>query len=690
MRIRLIALLTVVTATSLLYFLKPDFVERFSLRIEDTKFLVRKWMGFAPKLTDNAVLVAIDERSVNELGRWPWSRKELARLVENLSEAKVVALDIVFSEKEDPASDRKLREAIAKAGNVILGFFFRFNASQEPGDYAMSLLQDSEFLRYRLKGGGVGLLDIPFVEISIPDLLEVALATGYLNAEPDPDAVYRNYTLAHLYKGSVYLPLALQALRFYRGSDLEMELSPRGIEKLTFEGKTIPIYNGRFHKINFYDVPSVRAIPAVDVIEGRIKKEFFKGKAVFVGATEIGIYDVRPTPMDPVTPGVFLHLFAFSNFLEGHYLYQFMLLDHLIILILVLVPFGISSLRSFNQRVFGYGLLILGFPLSSYLLFSLFSLEVNLFYPMMAITLSVISQEGIRVFTAERSVRELRKAFSSYVSPQILEIITRNPEGLSLGGEKRIITVLFSDIRGFTSISETLGPEDLVNLLNEFLEPMTNIVLKNGGMLDKYIGDAIMAVFNAPVDIDKHADRACSSALEMVKKTREMNSIFSEEFGVDIRIGVGINTGEAVVGNMGSSLRFDYTAIGDTVNLASRLEGLNKVYKTDIIISQFTKERLEGRFLTRKLDVVVVKGKREPVPIYELLEDSERNREIARNFEKALEEYLRGNFESAMAMFEEVSIRFGDKTSGVFIKRCRDMIENPPDEWRGVYIAREK
>ena len=690
MRIRLIALLTVITASSLLYFIKPDFVERFSLRIEDTKFFVRKWMGLEPKLTDNAVLVAIDERSVNELGRWPWSRKELAKLVENLSEARVVALDIVFSERENPASDIRLREAIAKAGNVILGFFFRFNASQEPGDYAMSLLQDSEFLRYRLKDGKVGLLDIPFVEISVPELLEVALATGYLNAEPDPDAVYRNYTLAHLYKGSVYLPLALQALRFYRGSDLEMELSPRGIEKLTFEGRSIPVYNGRFHKINFYDVPSVRAIPAVDVIKGRIKKESFRDKAVFVGATEIGIYDVRPTPLDPVTPGVFLHLFTFSNFLEGHFLYQFVFLDYLTVLILAIVPFGISFLRSFNHRVLWYGLLVLGFPLSSYLLFSFLSLEVNLFYPMMTMVLSVISQEGIRVFTAERSVRELRKAFSSYVSPQILDIITRNPESLSLGGEKRIITVLFSDIRGFTSISETLGPEDLVNLLNEFLEPMTEIILENGGMLDKYIGDAIMAVFNAPVDVDRHADRACFSALEMVKKTEEMNSIFSKEFGVDLRIGVGINTGEAVVGNMGSSLRFDYTAIGDTVNLASRLEGLNKVYKTDIIISQFTKERLEGRFLTRKLDVVVVKGKREPVPIYELLEDSERNRERAHNFEKALEEYLRGNFESAMAMFEEVSIRFGDKTSGVFIKRCRDMIENPPDEWKGVYIAREK
>ena len=690
MRIRIIALLTVAFSLLFLYLLKPEIIERFSLRIEDTKFLVRSWLGLSPQLTDRAVLVAIDERSVNEIGRWPWSRKVIARLVENLSQAKVVALDIVFSERENPESDQKLRTAIERSGNVVLGFFFRFNASQEPGEYAMSLLQDSEFLRYKLKGNRVGLLDIPFVEISIPEFLEVALATGYLNAEPDPDAVYRNYTLAHLYKGSVYLPLALQALRFYKGKDIEMELSPRGIEKLIFNGKKIPVYQGRFHRINFYDIPTVKIIPAVDVIEGRYRREFFKDKAVFVGATEIGIYDVRPTPLDPVTPGVFLHLFTFSNFLEDHFIYHYVSLDLLAVLSLSILPFLISLYRNFYKRIFLYGLLLIGFPVSSYLLFSFFSLEINLFYPFSAMVLTVMSQEGIRVFTAERSVKELRKAFSSYVSPQILELITRDPHKLTLGGEKRLITVLFSDIRGFTTISESLKPEDLVNLLNDFLDPMTEIILKNGGMLDKYIGDAIMAVFNAPVNIDRHADRACKSALEMVRKTKELNSVFSKEFGVDIRIGVGINTGEAVVGNMGSSLRFDYTAIGDTVNLASRLEGLNKIYKTDIIISQFTREKLEGRFLTRKLDVVVVKGKKEPVPIYELLEESDRNRELSLAFEKALEEYLKGNFEGAMLMFEEISIRFGDETSGVFVKRCKEMIENPPEEWKGVYIAREK
>jgi adenylate cyclase len=474
------------------------------------------------------------------------------------------------------------------------------------------------------------------------------------------------------------------------GKDFEMELSPSGIERLTFLGKEVPVYKGRFHRINFYDPSSVRIIPAVDVIKGRYKGEFFKDKAVFVGATEIGIYDVRPTPVDPVTPGVFLHLFTFSNFMEEHFIFQSLYLDSLLILILSTAPFLIAFRKNFYERALSYFALFVGFPLTSYLAFAFLSVETNLFYPFLGFFLSLISQEGIRIFTAERSVRELRRAFSSYVSPQLLEIITRDPHRLSLGGEKREITVLFSDIRGFTTISERLNPEDLVNLLNQFLDPMTEIILSKGGMLDKYIGDAIMAVYNAPVDIQDHADRACESALEMVKKTRMLNERFTRDFKVDIRIGVGINTGEAVVGNMGSSLRFDYTAIGDTVNLASRLEGLNKVYKTDIIISQFTKEKLKGGFLTRKLDVVVVKGKREPVPIYELLEDSDKNRSLAKDFEAALEEYFAGNFENAMLMFEEVGIRYGDETSSVFVKRCREMIEEPPEKWTGIYIAKEK
>jgi len=675
---------------SLLYLCRVPLLERVALRIEDTKFTVRERLGRAPEISENVVVVAIDEKSVNELGRWPWSRRVIARLVDNLTEARVVALDIVFSEPESDEADRALAESIRRSGNVILGFFFRTSSSQREDPSALSLLGESEFLRYRLLSEEVGLLDLPHAELSLPLLMEHALASGYLNAEPDVDAIYRKYTLAHLFQGGVYLPLALQALRFYVGEDFQMEISSRGIEKLLFLGREVPVYEGRFHRINFYPLPDLKVVPAVDVVKGRVPPETFRDRAVFVGATEIGIYDVRPTPLHPATPGVFLHAFTFSNFERYHFLWSFRAADLAAILFLAGIPFLASFRKSFPQRLSVYLFSLASYPLVSYALFSAFSWDLNLFYPLSAFILSVVTQEGLKVLVAERSVRELRRAFSSYVSPQLLEIISRNPDRLKLGGERRTVTVLFSDIRGFTSISERLRPEELVNLLNEFLTPMTDTVLRNGGMLDKYIGDAIMALFNAPVDVDNHADRACASALEMVRILDELNPSFQRTFGVTLNMGIGINTGEAVVGNMGSRQRFDYTAIGDTVNLASRLEGLNKIYGTRIIVSENTKKELRGEFLLRALDMVVVKGRSEPVRIYELLENTPENRSRAADFERALREYMEGRFERALALFEEVNLRYRDEPSSVFIKRCREMIANPPAEWRGVYIAGEK
>ncbi len=690
MSYRLLGLVLVVGILSLLFWSKPQILERVALRIEDTKFHVRSLLGADPQPSEKVVVVAIDEKSVNELGRWPWSRKVIARLINNLSEARVVAVDIVFSEKEDPQNDEALARSVAGHGRVILGYFFRLSSTQSEDPEALRLLEDSEFLRFKLNSEVVGLLEPPYVELNIPEISRGAIALGYLNSEPDPDGIYRKYTLAYIFRGGVYLPLALQALRFYEGKDFYMELSEEGIEKLVYKGKEVPIYDGRFHKINFYAEDKLKLVSAVDVIEGRVEKEFFKGKAVFVGATEIGIYDVRPTPMNPATPGVFLHAFTFSNFISSHFIKSHPLLDLFSLVLLTGVPVVAQRLKNFRGRFVGYLPVLLLYPVISFALFSYAGVELNLFYPMSGFLLSLLTQEGISILVAEKDVRELRRAFSSYVSPQLLQIITRNPDRLKLGGEKRRVTVLFSDIRGFTSLSEKLDPESLVNLLNTFLTPMTEVILKNGGMLDKYIGDAIMALFNAPVSVERHAEKACSSALEMVKQLEDLNPEFEKNYGVKLSIGVGINTGEAVVGNMGSKQRFDYTAIGDTVNLASRLEGLTKLYGVSIILSEFTKEEVGETFLTRKLGVVRVKGKEKAVAIYELLEDTEENRRMAEAFERALDEYMRGNFETAMLLFEEVGIRFGDRASGVFVRRCKELIERPPERWTGIYVAREK
>ncbi|RME29005.1 MAG: adenylate/guanylate cyclase domain-containing protein, partial [Deltaproteobacteria bacterium] len=296
-----------------------------------------------------------------------------------------------------------------------------------------------------------------------------------------------------------------------------------------------------------------------------------------------------------------------------------------------------------------------------------------------------------RYATEEREKTRIRHAFQFYLSNEVIEEILRDTKMLKLGGERRVLTVMFSDIRGFTSLSEKLDPAALTELLNEYLTPMTEIVLQQRGTLDKYIGDALMAFFGAPIAFEHHAHAACSSALQMMERLKELNAQWKQRGLPELAIGIGINTGEVSVGNMGSARRFDYTVIGDNVNLASRLEGLNKTYGTSIIISQFTREAIGGHFTCRKLDSVRVKGKMQPVDIYELVRagpmDEERDGWIVL-FERGLELYRNAEFEKALEIFERLE---QDAAAGLFAGRCRQLLESPPPQgWDGVFTATTK
>jgi adenylate cyclase len=283
----------------------------------------------------------------------------------------------------------------------------------------------------------------------------------------------------------------------------------------------------------------------------------------------------------------------------------------------------------------------------------------------------------------------MKKAFSNYVSADLVAQIMKNPDSLKLGGEKRVISILFSDIRGFTSLSEKLSPENLVQVLNEYLNPMTLIVLEEKGTLDKYIGDAVMAIYNAPLDVADHADHACRSALKMIEKLAELNQSFIERAIQTIDIGIGINTGDAVVGNMGAAIRFDYTAIGDNVNLASRLEGLNKMYGTHIIVSESTKLLAGSDLSFREIDLVAVKGKQQPIPIYELMIVDDDALRCA--FGDALSLYRDRDFTAALRKFDTLCTQKQDHVSHLYAARCREFIALPPaTEWDGVFVAKTK
>ncbi len=665
----------------LLYFIQPAFFRRFSAALEDSKFSVRHLLGLSPEAHKDILVVTIDEQSVNKFGRWPWDRKVTGDLISRLKDADIVALDIVFSETTTPEEDRYLADRIADAGNVIGGFFFRSRATETITEEALSSLEDCAVVRVEMLSDGTDLEEFYYSEVNIPEVSGETLSCAFFNIFPDVDGLFRHYPLAYIYKGDIFPSLAMQTMRNYLNEDIEIKLDQNGIHE--FKLGDFRITDKNYLTINYY--PAVRQISAVDVIKGNIPSSFFKDKIILIGSTEMGVYDMRATPVDPVMPGVFIHYTALSNFLKKEFLHSSTPAD----IALIVVSLLITAIVSLGSGIFRRMPLYIGIFIADFVavntLFIRNLLWIHLTIPILSSLLLAIVLEIITFVKAGAQAAGVKKAFSSYVSPEVVKHIVNNPDNLKLGGEEREVTVLFSDIRGFSSISETLPPHRLVYLLNRIFDPMTEAIINNRGLLDKYIGDEIMAIFNAPVDVENHPEMACRAALEMMGKLNEVNGIFRKEELPVIDMGIGINTGPATVGNMGSGLRFDYTAIGDTVNLASRLEGMNKEYRTDIIVSSIVTEKCRN-FLFRKIDKVRVKGRAAPEIIYELMEDSKRNRRITAGFEEGLDYYFKKEYKKAKAIFEELHEEYNDRPSSVFAERCRLFpVDRRRSNWDGVF-----
>jgi adenylate cyclase len=324
-----------------------------------------------------------------------------------------------------------------------------------------------------------------------------------------------------------------------------------------------------------------------------------------------------------------------------------------------------------------------------------FNIWLTLVYPVLTMITIYLGITLYHYIKEEREKKKIRGAFQYYLTASVINEMLKDPTKLKLGGDKKDLSVLFSDIRGFTTISEKLTPEELVGLLNEYLTAMTNIVFKYDGLLDKYMGDAIMAVFGAPLDQPDHARRACLTALEMMEELHNLQKKWEAEERPILNIGIGINTGDMVVGNMGSEMRFDYTVMGDMVNLGSRLEGINKEYGSNIIISEFTHNVVQDSMSCRELDWVRVKGKNKPVKIFELLgekKDAAGFKYLITTFEKGLMLYREAKWDEAMESFRQVlTIRADDFASGMYIDRCKSLKEQPPPQpWDGVFTMTRK
>lgn len=758
----LIYLLTFVGERPTTFF---EFVQRFELSALDTRFRYRGRSHTHPD--SRIVIVDIDQHSQEVLGRWPFSRKHFANMLDALREdgASVVAFDITFSKPDEiSAPIRELRQefqgkrgeidprfaakfskleakyntdaqfagAIERFGAVVLGNFFLYSNSDlaEIDDATLdryaSLLSFFPFPRVQPQRPEMAREDFLKLVRNYEDLgllpkgaqanLEIfndALrgdrgATGFFNVPADADGVVRHSLLALPFGRSkdpeewdIFASLDVQAARLYlrlSNDQTALRYGPSGIVDFEFGpvlrlrpdpiGRSMINYQGPVRTYPYHSI--------ADVALHKFPPGTFRDKIVLVGASATGIGDMRSTPYGGVDfPGIEVHANVIDNILNEGFLRRgaWQVLWDLSLIFVFGVPLGLWLALTRPQYMW-FGLwLALPFFGGVYGAF-LKGWWLNLTIPLLTLIANVSLVALYRVVVEEREKRKVRGSFQQYLSPEIIRRLLEQPKLVQ--PRKTEITVMFSDVRDFTAISEALDAQDLADLLNGYLSDMTRIIFDTQGTLDKYIGDAVMAFWGAPFEEEDHAVKACRAALAMMQRVAGLREEWRAAGRPLLDIGIGLNTGTASVGNMGSQLRYGYTAMGDVVNLSSRLEGLNKEYRTHILVSSATFAAVsDAGFLFRELDLIRVKGKLQPVTIYELvaLEDAMLEHEERLNaFARARDSYLRREWLEAQKLFQEVLDRWPDDgPARTYWKRCQDyLFEAPNESWDGVFVMTHK
>ncbi len=645
--------------------------------------------------------------------------------------ASIDALSAKMSEMEggrDP--DREFAEAMKRSGKVVLGVVAlskreaeslalsdaRLSASLE--NVASATISElvstgSDGLSHITSGREMfehGILRRYFgVNAPTPVLARATRHFGTINAAPDDDGVNRRLPLVGAIKGrGVLLPsLALEAVAVARAPDtIEIlggpgDVSPLGIQigdlevRTELEATTTIDWYGRF------DAEEMPIISIADLLSGKAKREDVEGRIVFVAATAIGTHDQRVTPLERAIPGVYVHATLAQNILDNRHLTRplyVVALEVLLILGIGLIAGVVMTRFEVAGQLTTACLMVIGWTLFDQLVLFRNGLIVYTVLPVMQIFVTLLAVALWRFLVEQRERRQTKRAFGRYLSHHVMEQVLSNPERyLRLGGHRYEATVLFSDIRGFTTISEALSPEELGRMLNLYMTPMTDIVFEFEGTLDKYIGDAVMAFWGAPLPQENHAMLACRAALRMIEEVERLNTIFEREGLPSIAIGIGLSSGPMTIGNMGSDDHFSYTALGDRVNLGARLEGQTKDYGVDIIISDACCELVKDEMMVRELGSIRVKGKFEPVRIFELVGERAQRQDrlpFIEAFHAGLELFRARRWDDAIARFEEadrLAGEDGDKTSDLYVVWCNEYKEDPPPpSWDGVRVATTK
>ncbi len=699
------------------------FIDMVDARAVDFRFLQR-----GPRAaSSDVVIVAIDDSSIAEVGRWPWPRPTQARLLRviNSGEPSVVGFDIVQSESTaaiDPNAilsrlggldgdtlslveralesqslpDQSLAAALRESGRSILGYYVDFEAEDaETGPHRVDTFslvrQSGQELSRRIPSARHAVVNLPMFR-------EAASGQAFFNVLPDrADGMVRRVPLVIRLGDDHVIPLSLSVARAYMGNpSTTVSFAEFGVSEVRLGNIDIPTaedgqlmlnYRGRGKTFEYYS--------AAELLAGTVDPSVLQGRVVLVGVTATGVADMRVTPFDGFFPGVEVHATAIDNILSGDFVWQpkWLVVSEITAIMVggLLLGVALSLFRGW------WGALIAGALIIVYLAGSQWAFETqgyvfSVLYPVVAFG-AISATVNIQNYLAEeRERRRTRRMLELYLSPSMAEFVSERPERMNLGGERRSMTVLFSDIRGFTAISEQMSPEDLVECLNVYLGKMTDAVFATGGMLDKYIGDAVMAVWGAPLPSDHHERQALRTALDMVAALDTFNLEARDRDWPELKIGIGINTGEMVFGNMGSQHHMSLTVMGDEVNIAARLEGLTSMYGAPIIISEASLAGAGERVHARELDLVKVKGKGRAVRIFEVYDPEGANTDYIDAYAVGLAAYKNRDWLLAGECFERaLAAKEGDLAALLLRERCKKFESTDPGpEWDGTTVLTEK
>lgn len=697
-----------------------DLIENINFFVAD-KILIKNLKKLPPISKETVAVVAIDDKSLEKEGRWPWNRKKIATLLEDLQQmgATVVAFDVMFSEPEQnpvimvldniPTTssneinqlkqlepqfdyDKYFKNIIAK-GETVLGYTFNPLNSQTQGvlPAALEITYDSIFQT------------IPQMQGFIANTKQITGTTqsgGFLNASPDQNGILHQSQLILRYQDKLYPSLALAAVQKYLLTDSielvkskydnEERLEGIKLDKLFIptdeEGKMwIPFREGSY-AFPFFS--------ATDILNHQVKKEDIEDKLIFIGVTATALGDLHPTPLDPVYPGTEVHASIAGSIIDK-YLPEKPVWAPGLEFVLVILLGGVSAfifpfLTTPILLIIMFAASIFWF-LGSELAWVKYAEMLTMIFPLICVLTIALMNMVNSYLVTNRQRKEIKSAFGQYVPKEHIEDILNTSMDRLLNGESKEISVLFSDIRGFTTMSEKLSPTELKQQLNTYLTEMTKVIFDNDGTIDKYVGDMIMAFWNAPLTEEKHAQKAIISGLEMHEQLKKINEVFKKSNLPPIGIGVGINTTTCNIGDMGSEYRRAYTAIGDGVNLASRLEALCRLYDVDIIVGDVSYQQTKDNFCYMQLDKVEVKGKNLPENIYTPINFINKQTpeliELIDKHHSALHDYFKQNWGQAKKEFSELLHDSPYKAiCNLFLERIEIFEKNPPEkDWDGSY-----